>query len=422
MQKRETLIEFDKEIFNPVYLDLLDIKARYINCMGGGGSGKSVGIAQNIVVRSLQEQNNIFIVARKVANTNRDSTFQLFQSLVDDYNLNSMFRFTVSPMVCTIPSTNSKILFKGLDNREKIKSITNATCIWMEEATEFSLLDFTQLDLRLRGQAANPLQMYLSYNPIDPDHWLNERFFVKDMPNSYSLITTYKDNKFIDDAYESVLRRLKDIDPTYWSIYGEAEWSKVQGLIYDNWIVTEEFPEDLEDYCYGLDFGYVHPMALVKVGIKNGIIYIKELLYEPGLTVDDLIQRMLDMDISKTQPIYCDHNPSDIEQIRRNGFNALPAKKVEVSIGIRYLKQYQLVFDSFASNGLLEIKKYKWMEDRNGNPIGKPVKFMDDFMDALRYAIYSHGIQYWYKPINYKPASYLTKKIDRIGKYSTDIY
>lgn len=76
------------------------------------------------------------------------------------------------------PNEN-QLISSGLDDVEKLKSITGITGTWGEEATEIDEDDFKQIDLRMRGNTANYKQHILTYNPINDEHWIKLNIFDK---------------------------------------------------------------------------------------------------------------------------------------------------------------------------------------------------------------------------------------------------
>lgn len=171
------------ELTNDIYYPLYKDTSRYLVLYGGAGSGKSVFAAQKILVRMLTEQPHRFLVARKVARTLRFSVFSLFQDMIAQWELTPLFKVNKSDMTITCINGN-QILFAGLDDPEKLKSIAGITGIWIEEASELEQKDFQQLDLRLRGPTKYYKQIILTFNPISALHWLKKVFLIsrKTMP------------------------------------------------------------------------------------------------------------------------------------------------------------------------------------------------------------------------------------------------
>lgn len=226
------------EIMNEWSIPLLDNKSRYLILYGGAGSGKSVTAAQKMIIRCLEEKKHKFLVVRKVANTMRNSVFSLLRGTIAEWGLAKLFKVNKSDMDITCANGN-QIIFAGLDDVEKLKSIHGVTGMWLEEASEILQEDFQQLDLRLRGETRNYKQIMISFNPISITHWLKAVFFDLKKTNSKVIHTTYKDNKFIDDEYKGTLEALKDQDPYYYSVYALGEWGVTGKTVFNAQIVQE---------------------------------------------------------------------------------------------------------------------------------------------------------------------------------------
>lgn len=377
---------------NPVYIPYYKDKHRYLILYGGAGSGKSVFAAQKILYRLIKERQHSFLIVRKVAKTLRHSNFSLFLSLINSWKLEKYFKINRTDMTIEFIPNGNKLLFFGLDDVEKLKSIAGITGIWIEEASEITQNDFTQLDLRLRGMTWNYKQIILTFNPISSEHWIKTHFFDAKKPKTAILKTTYKDNKFIDREYKEILEKLKDENPTYYKIYALGEWGVLKGLIYTNWEVIndDEFPREYDDEFYGVDFGYNNPSAVVLVRMKDNNCYIKELLYQTGLTNSELIEYLkTNYPFLKNISGFLDSaEPDRIKDFRKNGFRVYPAKK-SVKDGIDEVLSHKLFITKSSFNVIKEIKTYVWQEDKDGKPLDEPVKINDHAMDAIRYAIYS---------------------------------
>lgn len=226
------------DITNDIYIPLYTNKNRYLVLMGGGGSGKSHFTAQKIIYRILTEKKHRILVCRKVANTLRNSVFDLLRGTIADWGMSELFKINKSDMKITCINGN-EVLFAGLDDVEKLKSIYNITSIWIEEASEIDPTDFRQLDIRLRGETLNYKQIILSFNPVSVTHWLKSEFFDTKKEDSFTLHTTYKHNKFLDKEAIKVLEGFKDIDPYYYAVYCLGEWGVIGRTVFDAQKVTE---------------------------------------------------------------------------------------------------------------------------------------------------------------------------------------
>ena len=224
---RNVTVYIPKKAFNSVYLPYLDCGTRYLVLYGGAGSGKSVFAAQRFLVRLLSQPICNLLVARKVGRTHKDSTFSLMKQIVRQWGLGDYFQFWETDMRLRCRLNGNEALFRGLDDTEKLKSLTfgkgDLTEVWIEEASEITREDFQQLDVRLRGKNG-PRQMVLTFNPINVGHWLKQTFFDHATPQCRVIHTTYKDNAFLDEDYGRVLEGYKDTDPYYYSVYCLGQW------------------------------------------------------------------------------------------------------------------------------------------------------------------------------------------------------
>ena len=242
-------INFKPELFNPTFLPYVDTNYDYEIYYGGGGSGKSVFIAQKEIIKCLKEPYYRLIYCRKTAESIRDSQFQLFKDIITDWGLWDFFIAKESTMdiICT---NGNMMLAQGLDKIEKVKSISEPTDIWVEEATDCDQRDIEQLGLRIRTKKVKKVQYILSFNPVDEAHWIKSYFFPtesenkkkytytktfkdeqknKDITLSYLLLhTTYVDNKFLPVEYKARLDQLSETNPNYYKIYKLGLWGRSQ--------------------------------------------------------------------------------------------------------------------------------------------------------------------------------------------------
>ena len=350
---------------------------------GGAGSGKSYSTAQHIILRALEEKGKRFLITRKTLPALRMSCLQLVKDLLSEYEIPYEFNKSISEMWIG----DNQILFKSLDNPEKIKS-SEFNYIWAEEATELTHQDYLQLRLRLRRKNELKNQLIMTLNPIDQFHWIRTQILDTPGIDTASLQSNYKMNPFLPDEYIEQLEGLAEVDENYYRIYALGEWGVLQNLIYPNWDVVDRMPENYDEIVYGLDFGYVNPTALLEIRIKENEIWIKEIIYQSHLTNAELID-LLKEKIDRGVSIYADSaEPQRIEEIYQAGFNVYSSEK-DVSFGINKVKQYKMHVLEDSVNLIKEIRSYKWKEDKEGRILEEPVKFNDHAMDAMRYALAS---------------------------------
>jgi len=357
--------------------------ARKVFLVGGSGSSKSWSIAQHLIINKIfREKDKKFLILRKTLPALKITAYDLMRRFLIEYKVD--YKENKSDMF--IHCHHNIIYFKSLDDREKIKS-AEFNYEWLEEATELTLDDFIQLNLRLRHKNDLPNQMFCSFNPIDANHWLKTEIIDKD--NEIALNkSNYKDNPFLDDAYRHELERLNEQNPNYYRIYTLGEWGILENIIYTNYDRNNDVPDNPEQIIYGLDFGFENPSVVLKLTIKEKDIWIEELLYQTHLTNSQLIERMKTFDIKRNN-IYADNaEPNRIEEIHKAGFCIYPAKK-DVIFGIDSVKNFKLHLTDSCVYTLKEIQGYARQVDKNDKVKDEPVKYNDHAMDALRYAIYT---------------------------------
>lgn len=266
------LCESSNEKFIPLFLD----KHRYLVLKGGGGSGKSIFAGRKILERVTSEENHRWLVCRKVGRTLRESCFKQLCSQASDFYKDKIKSINKTDM--TISFTNgSVILFSGLDDVEKLKSIYNITGIWIEEASEVLESDFDQLDIRLRGQTKYYKQIIITFNPISILHWLKRRFFDNPDGNAKIHESTYKDNRFLDEEAKRVLESFKNTDEYYYQVYCLGMWGVTGRTVFDGKAVSKRLSENIEPVKTGYfsyDYDGIRISNIRFTDDKNGAVKI----------------------------------------------------------------------------------------------------------------------------------------------------
>ena len=213
----------------PCFLALLFDTHRYLVLKGGGGSGKSIFSGQKIIERCVAEPGHRFLVVRKVGKSLRQSCFKQLCEQVMEYYPEEVEKIPKgqSGDMYILFKNGSEILFSGLDDVEKLKSIRRITGIWIEEATEVFEDDFDQLDIRLRDATAYYQQIIVTFNPVSINHWLKKRFFDREDPDVRIHESTYKDNPLLPEKNRQVLEKFRETNPYYYTVYCLGMWGVV---------------------------------------------------------------------------------------------------------------------------------------------------------------------------------------------------
>jgi phage terminase large subunit len=311
-----------------------------------------------------------------------------------------------SRLTMTNKHNGNMFIFRGVKDetqREQLKSITvpsgNIEYCWLEEATQLLPNDFDQIQARMRGELppGHYYQTILSFNPVAATHWLKRRFFDRVDPNACTCHTTWRDNRFIDDAYKEYMLSMEEIDPDFARVYGRGEWGSKGGLILTNFQVRPVSVE-LDDYdalAMGHDFGFNHADALLLLGMKDGELYVIAEHYVHGMTNPEIIAAVEQVPLfakAKRRRVFmvCDSaEPDRIAEWQRAGWRAFAVDKGKnkaTSAAIDWLRSKRIHISEEAENTAAEAGEWAYTKDRTtGEYTDDPVPVNDDAMAALRY-------------------------------------
>ena len=345
---------------------------------GGSRSGKSYSTIQILVsIATTQPNKRISIVSHSLPHIKRGAWRDLKTILEETENWHEdWMRWT--DFVYSFPNGSYIELF-GLEDEGKARG-PGRDILFINEANLINRMLFDQLAMRTTGT------IFLDWNPADFRSWVYE---LADDPKNKRIHSTYLDNLHnLSPNQIAQIEGYRDMaDPFMWKVYGLGERGASAELIYTRY---KTYTDEVEGYtCWGLDFGFNHPNALIKVTFVDGIPYVKEAIYKSNMTTPELIAAMKAAGVGR-DVVYCDHAKADlIEELTRAGFLAKKADK-DVFAGIMCVKSTDLHIYSSSKNLIAEMQSYKWQKDKNDEITEVPVKANDDACDALRYAIFSH--------------------------------
>ena len=213
---------------------IFDWDYKFYFLVGGYGSSKSYHVATKLLIKLLQEK-RLALVVREVYDTIRDSCYSLLEEVAINIGIWDKLKFKTSPMQIIFPN-GSKIIFKGMDNPAKLKSINGVSIIWLEECSEVKYAGYKELLGRLRHMTASN-HIICSTNPIGEDNWTFKHFFRDDennrlilddnklyenrimkLNNTYYHHSTCEDNYFLPKSYIEELDQMKEYDPDLYRV------------------------------------------------------------------------------------------------------------------------------------------------------------------------------------------------------------
>lgn len=393
----------------------------YLN-FGGYGSGKSYHIALKICLKLLQEKRKALVV-REVYETIRESCFSLLKEILQDMGLladnsfeKNKVRARSSPMGIDFPN-GSRIIFRGLDKIEKLKSINDVSIIWIEEASEIKYAGYKELLGRARHPSL-PIHFLLSWNPVDESNWTFKHFFIDrendivrcDPKQVYKKRTLIKDgvyyhhsladdNMFLPNDYIEQLEELKDYDQDLYRVARLGRYGingiKVlpQAIRISADIVNVQvrrIPEEL--HFWGMDFGFEESYNAIigcAVDEDNMILYVYHEYYKNNMTDD---QTASEIAYLKDKLISADsEDPKAIRYYNLQGFRMRKCKKFAGSrlSYTRKIKRFkQIAISTDCPNCWKELKDLTYKKDsRTDEVIYDEFNIDPHTLSALWYAL-----------------------------------
>lgn len=363
--------------------------------MGSAGSAKSYFITQKLLLRAINEPIRI-LVCRRYGSTIRNSVFNLFKDMINLWNLLPFVKINESDFRITLLHNGSEILFTGLDDETKLLSLNNVSTIFIEEAFEVNREIVEQLNLRMRGKAANQ-QILMAWNPISKDSWLYDFTVTNPPANSIFIHSTYKDNPFLSKEYIQSMEELKTRNPNKWKVYGLGEWGVIdEGLVFKNWKVEDFNVNDIINNNFerraGSDLGFVDPTTIVDSWYdrSSSRIYVTSCFYRRGCQLDSIAQEIERL-IGKRTKCYMDSaEPRSIEFFRQKGFNVRPCIKGQGSVQARisFLQNQEIIVHPSCQDLITELENFSYIKDK------KTDKYTENTTHEYSHAIDALGYAY----------------------------
>lgn len=387
-------LNIKKSLFIPKFLPyLMDYSKRWEFWCGSAGSGKSYTIAQKILIRCTREPIRV-LVCRRYATTLRNSCFALFKELLAKWKLTPYVKIKETDMSIHFPNGSSIILI-GLDTEEKLLSLQNVSTVWVEEAYEVEKSKLEQLNLRMRGAAANQ-QLLLSWNPISKSSYLY-RFTVEEPPESSIFIhSTYKDNPFLNAEYVASLEELATRNPAKYRVYGLGEWGvDTEGLVITNWRAESFDAMKLSatglEHRAGMDLGWIDKTAIVDTlyDRENRIIYVFNEFYKSGCQLSDIALAIDNMNLRKTKLFVDAAEPRSIQYFKNEGIRAEACAKGKDSVkaGLMFLQDSLIIVHPDCKNFIMELENFSYIKSKiTGEWTEDTTHEYSHAIDACRYA------------------------------------
>lgn len=354
--------------------------AQVVVNQGGTSSGKTYAIEQVLFTLACEQPKVVITVVSQDIPNLKAGAMRDAQSIVSSSaELQRMIRsFNKSDRIYEFHN-GSLLEFKSYDDAQDAKS-GKRDYLFVNEANGITYAIYTELALRTRKR------IFIDYNP-NASFWVHDKLIGHE--GVQLLISDHRHNPFLEDAIREKIEKVRHEDEEQWKVYARGLTGKIRGVVLSNWLLCEQVPIEARRIAYGLDFGFSNDeTGLLEVYLQDGELWVNELLYETQLTNTDLNKRMVAMGLSKNTEIVADSaEPKSIEELRRLGWNIVPAKKGNDSIksSIDILRRYRINVTRSSTNLRKELDRYQWKVDASGNPLNVPTDSWNHLIDPLRY-------------------------------------
>lgn len=366
--------------------EAVESEKRYIFLRGSSRSSKTISALQQIVIEAMKNPKTTITIARETQVSLRHTILPDFKFVMEEIGLWDSGTFQKQEFVYTFPN-QSVIRFIGLDDSTgKLKGF-KSDIILIDEVNTIEKNSFIQMDIRCSRYIMS------LYNPEIPIDWWGLEYEAKD--NGCMLHSTWRMNSFLDERTIQAIQELIDIDPDMAKIYGEGLIVEPREKIFTQPETYSELPRNIKEKYYSIDFGFSNDeCAVVEVNVDGKNLYVKQIIYQLGLTNEDLAWKLKEAGIDRSANIVADSaEPKSIEELRRQNLNVRPVSKTSILYGIQKMKQFKIYIHEESVDLINEFANFKYKKDRTG-AITNTTTGKDHGLDAIKYAV----VQFLDKP------------------------
>ncbi len=347
---------------------------------GGTSSGKTYAILQVLMLYAVAQQRKVITVVGQDIPNLKSGALRDALKITDESDTikNAILSYNKSERVFQFRN-GSIIEFRSYADPQDAKS-GKRDYLFINEANGISWDIYQELSLRTKTR------VYIDYNP-NAEFWVHDRLLGK--KNVKLIISDHRHNPFLNFEMRQKIESIKNEDIELWKVYARGLTGKISGLVLNNWHLCDDIPPRAKLVAIGLDFGFTNDeTGCLAVFKQNGELWVDELFYETGLTNPDIANQLSSIGLSKNALIVADSaEPKSIEELRRLGWNIVPAKKGadSINISIDILKRYKLNISRRSINLRRELARYKWKTDLAGRTLNEPIDRWNHLIDPLRY-------------------------------------
>ena len=349
---------------------------RYVRNEGGSRSSKTYSISQVIILYCLQNPKKTVSIIRASFPSLRATVMRDFFEIMQELNLYEVKNHSKTDNIYKFPN-GSMVEFFSCDDEQKLRG-RKRDIAWCNESNEIDYEKFQQINMRTSGK------IIVDYNPSSVESYL----YHLPEDKTVNIHSTYLDNPFLSKEIIEEIKGYEYTDPDYYQIFTLGQRCFSRENVYNKWETLEERPEHLSEHVYGIDYGFTHPTAMVKIWYHPNYkeVFIEEMIYESHLTSGDILRKFQEKRVDSTRNIVAETARPEVNaDLRREGYRVTEAIK-DVRDGILNVKSFRVYVHSKATNIIKENFNYRYKKV-NGIILEEPIKLFDDAMDAIRYGL-----------------------------------
>lgn len=403
----QTQIKLSKLIspsFYNLHWDITEHKHTHYKLAGGRGSTKSSFIGIEIPLGMMQDPQANGIVMRKVGRFLEESVFEQLLWAIDALGVSDKWKIRLSPLGLTYIPFGNRIIFRGADDPQKIKSVKLSNgyfkYIWFEERAEFDGPEEERTILQSLMRGGTDYVVFYSWNPPKSmNNWVNQDI-LDTREDTYVHHSDYRTvpREWLGEQFFVEAEHLQKVKPKAYEHEYLGIATGTGGQVFENVTIRSIADEEISRFDKirnGLDFGYAgDPLAYLKMHYDKTR---KRLFIFGEIYAVKMGNTRLAAEIKKLNPVNKlitadSEEPRAIDALNEMGLRVIGAKKGPGSIdhGMEFLSDEleEIIIDPRrCPNAKREFTGYELEQDKNGNFKGSYPDKDNHTIDAARYGL-----------------------------------
>lgn len=418
--KRVRLTDLIAPSFYNIYHSVRDSEYIHYWLKGGRGSTKSTFAAVSIVqgiMRDAQEGSHTnAIIIRRYANTLSGSVVEQVKWAIEQLGQTNYWHIPQAKLEFTYLPTGQKILFKGADDENKLKSSKVSKgyfkYIWYEELVQFEGMEKIRSINQSLMRGGQDFTILYTYNPPKSVRsWVNTESQVT-IPDRLVHHSTYLTvpEEWLGEPFIVEAEHLKKVNPTAYEHEYLGKVTGTGGEVFNNVTIRSITDEEIATFDRvkrGLDFGYASdPLhyTVCHFDKTRRRLYIFYEIHKVGMKNRVAVNEIKKENKNNDRVVADSAEPRTIAEFRDLGLRITGAKKGPGSVehGIKYLQDLEeiIIDGERCPNTAREFLNYELEKDREGNFKADYPDKNNHSIDAVRYALEDDMLDRRLKTIN----------------------